>query len=99
MSTIEQEILARDNLVQLVRRRMRDYPELNTTIEGVENDDIFIEDAIDYVMSYVTEVPPYLGVLSISQIPEYLLLDGVVAELGNQQIPGAKAPASCKDEP
>lgn len=77
----EQEILARNELERRVRMKMRDYPELNTLIEGEENDTDQIYYAIDLAMSLAQELPPPIGSPPLHAIPLYLLIPLVVSEL------------------
>jgi len=81
MTPLEREILARANAVSKVRRKMRDYPQLNTVIEGEESSEEHVLDALDTVMEYLSDSPPPLGEFSYSEIPSYLLVDGAIAEL------------------
>ena len=64
-----------------MRSKMRDFPEMNTLFDGEDNSTEEILDAIDIVLSRITDSPPPLGLYTVQRTPIYLLLDGVIAEL------------------
>ena len=78
---LESEVLERRKLTRMVRSKMRDMPELNTLIDGEENSDELIYDAIDITLSRVNTVPPRLGVFLARNTPLHILMDGVIFEL------------------
>ena len=77
----EAEILERRNIVQRVRRSMRDFPELNTLIDGVENSDELILDELEVVIEEINAVPPPIGFFGAGNIPMSFLIDGTIARL------------------
>lgn len=79
--TIRSEVIARLDLVRRIRAKMRDYPQLNQLVEGEENDDQCILDAIEEVLSRVNETPPAVGFFLAQNVPLYLMMDGAIAIL------------------
>lgn len=81
MFNVPAEIEARADVVNRVRVEMRDYPELNTLIDGEESSDAFIEYAMDVVMEEINATPPPVGLFLVQNTPLHLLIDGTVARL------------------
>lgn len=81
--TQEEESLARMALITYIRDTMRDFPELNTLIDGVENDDRTINNAITWWLQYFTETPPFVGNYRyVANFPfRANLVDAVIARL------------------
>ena|SRR3990172_8510011 len=78
---LEREILERRELARRVRAFMRDSPELNTIIDGVESSDELTQDAIELVIDEVNSTPPPIGAFLAQHIPVPILQDGVVSRL------------------
>jgi hypothetical protein len=82
MSYDADEILARRAFVRRVRDRLRDYPDLNTLMEGEEHYDIHIERRVEETLADFNAVPPLIGNYDVANFPNIdILLDGVMARL------------------
>lgn len=77
----ETEVLAWLDFVRHIRTRMRDFPELNTLIDGEEHSDQYILDAIGEVLSVMNTTPPPIGQMLVSNSPRHLLVDGTISIL------------------
>lgn len=81
MFDVPTEIAAREDVVNRVRVEMRDYPELNTLIDGQEYSDRMIEYSLDIILETINATPPPVGLFLVSNAPLHLLIDGCVARL------------------
>ena len=68
------------NFASVIGAYLRDYPELNRLIEGVEHSDRMIEWAIIDTLDDFNATPPPIS-FSIREIPKSILKLGVVANL------------------
>lgn len=74
--------LAYEQMAQVVRTFMRDFPEVNRLIRGVENSNRLIFWAIDDALEDWNTTPPLIGAVSIETIPsKRLLVRGSVINL------------------
>ena len=80
MSVSNQQSLAR--FVTQVRHYMRDFPELNRLIDGVETSDRLIAWAVIDTLDDIANTPPLLGFYSIDTFPyKHLLMRGTVISI------------------
>ena len=82
-STVKEGIPKRVlNIIAMIRSRMRDYPELNRLISGVEHSDRDIAFAMMQVVEDWNTTPPLLDAVSVESFPSAtLLIDGSIVKL------------------
>lgn len=69
-----------NSIIEEVRSYLRDYKELNRLILGEETSTFQMRWLLAGVLSRIADSPPLLGFFQVSQVPRYLLRDGLVAE-------------------
>lgn len=79
--SVDVELAERRALVREVRRHMRDFPQLNTLIDGEESDDSDILCEINAILDDLQTRPPPIGPIWVKDAPRMLLIDGVVSRL------------------
>lgn len=78
---IEREILARRDFIRKTREKMRDYPQLNTLIEGEETPDAMILHELERRLDHINSTPPPTELYLVVNTPEAILMDGVISGL------------------
>lgn len=74
--------LAYEQMAEVVRTFMRDFPQLNRLIRGVENSNRLIYWAIDDALEDWNTTPPLIGAVAINTFPsKRLLVRGAVINL------------------
>lgn len=88
MALSEREIRARLEFIERIRRRLRDYPELNRLIEGKEFSSSDIEEAMVEALQEYNSSPPLLGEFQVVDFPNpRTLLAGTIAFLIKDRLP------------
>ncbi len=72
--TVSDEEIAIRNLVELLRARLRDYPELNVLLAGYENSDLDLATALAESVMDWNSTPPLLDGVSFSSHPAPTLM-------------------------
>ena len=74
-----------DDVVQMVRAHLRDYPELNRLIAGEESGNGMIKLAIGFTVDRWNTSPPFIGAATVASFPsESLLIMGTIVNLWDQ---------------
>lgn len=81
MSAEQREYLAARQFIRRVREHARDYPQLNTLVSGEEHSNSQIVSAMRLTLSRINSTPPDIGSFGVSNVPESILMDGVIAML------------------
>jgi hypothetical protein len=78
-----QKAITMPELIGMIRRKLRDFPELNRLTEGYESKDEDIEQAIRLAFSYANNTPPLIlqQFTYAMPMPLHLLLDLVIVEI------------------
>jgi len=78
---LEQEILSQHTFFELLRTYLRDTPELNTLVDGIEYSNAMFLVTLMLVLDDINASPPPLGMFLTRDVPSGILLDGVVYRL------------------